>query len=166
MRATHPKIMSKTALTLFVTENFSPVIAGIIMGTLLVTVIGSGAGLALGVVKCIKNDILVNVRKFNKFSEEKNIEKFLIVAVLMLGCVMSMGGFGDTILNFAFMSMGLRGATLFAPLCFAIFCPGRVSAKYAMVSIITGPAIVLLFYLVDITQYYVSFFETVNVVLH
>ena len=38
--------------------------------------------------------------------------------------------------------MGLRGAVAFAPLCFALFAPGRVSKKFAGAAIIAGPALV------------------------
>ena len=148
MRATHPGILSKTALTLFVTENFSPLIGGIIMGTLLITVIGSGAGLALGVVKCIKNDVMTNIARFNKITDRKSTERFLIVIVLFFGCIMSMGGFGDTILNFAFMSMGLRGAAVFIPLNTALWLKSRVNSGYICAAIIAAPITVLIFNLV------------------
>ena len=84
---------------------------------------------------------------------EKITEKKLIVVVLMLACVLSMGPLGDTILNFAFMSMGLRGATIFVPLCFAIFGRGLVCDKYATASIIAGPVTVLVFNIVKVLPF-------------
>ena len=39
--------------------------------------------------------------------------------------------------------MGLRGAVAFAPLCFALFLPGRVSRNYAVVAMIAGPLLVI-----------------------
>ena len=80
-------------------------------------------------------------------------EKKLIVVVLLLACVLSMGPLGDTILNFSFMSMGLRGATVFVPLCFAMFLSGYVPDKYAELSIIFGPATVLLFNLWNVLPF-------------
>ena len=47
MRATHPGIVAKTALTGFVTEYMPPVLSGIVLGTLFIAVVGTGAGLAL-----------------------------------------------------------------------------------------------------------------------
>lgn len=47
MRATHPGIVAKTALTSFVMEYMPPVISGIVLGTLFIAVVGTGAGLAL-----------------------------------------------------------------------------------------------------------------------
>jgi SSS family solute:Na+ symporter len=48
------------------------------------------------------------------------------------------------------MSMGLRGAVIFLPLCCSLWLPGRIAPKYALASIVTGPSMVLLFGLWDI----------------
>lgn len=145
MRATHPGIAAKTALTSFITEYMPPLLGGLMLGTLFVTVVGAGAGLALGVVINIKNDLLSGSSgKYSFISSEK----LLLIITLLLASVLSMGPFGDTILKFAFMSMGLRGATLFAPLCCAIWCRGRVERKYALAAVIAGPVTVLLLNLI------------------
>ena len=60
------------------------------------------------------------------------------------GCL-SCGALGDTILQFAFMSMGLRGAVIFAPLLWALWLPGKVRAKFATAAVIAGPVVVLVF---------------------
>lgn len=154
MRSVHPGITSKIALTYFVTEYMPPVLGGIVLGTLFIAVVGTGAGLALGIARVIKKDIMPTFkfgRKENLFGKVK--EKYLTVFVLLLACVLSMGPIGDTILNFSFMSMGLRGATVFVPLCFAMFLPGRVTNRYAMLSIILGPLTVLLFNLWKILSF-------------
>ena len=145
MRATHPGLVAKTALTSFITEYMPPLLGGLMLGTLFATVVGAGAGLALGVVTSIKNDVLPALaKKFSKLSSEK----LLLVITLLLASVLSMGPLGDTILKFAFMSMGLRGATLFIPLCCAMWCKGRVHSKYALVAVVAGPATVLVLNLV------------------
>lgn len=65
-----------------------------------------------------------------------------MVVILVLACVLSCGPLGDAILGFAFMSMGLRAAAVFAPLCAALFFPGKVDRRWAVVSIIVGPVAV------------------------
>lgn len=152
MRAVHPGIMSKTALTYFVTQYMPPLLSGVVLGALYIAIVGTGAGLALGIAIMFKNDILPLLKNRVKITE-KITEKKLIVVVLMLACVLSMGPLGDTILNFAFMSMGLRGATVFVPLCFAIFGRGRVRDKYATASIIAGPVTVLVFNIVKVLPF-------------
>ena len=39
--------------------------------------------------------------------------------------------------------MGLRGCTVFAPLCFLIWAKGKVSGKFALCSIISGSLVAL-----------------------
>ncbi len=147
MRAAHPGIVAKTALTLFVTEYMPPLFGGVALGALFIAVVGTGAGLALGIATVLKNDVLPLCLK-NKTNSPfigKAAEKSLLVVLLLAASLLSMGSLGDTILNFAFMSMGLRGATIFMPLCCAIWCKGRINAKYACTAIVCGPVLVLLF---------------------
>ncbi|MBR6728801.1 MAG: sodium:solute symporter family protein [Clostridia bacterium] len=142
MRASHPGIMAKTALTLFVTEYMPPLFSGVVLGTLFIAVVGTGAGLALGIATMVKNDVLAKLRPSIC---KKGTERLLIVLLLLTATALSLGSLGDTILSFAFMSMGLRGATIFVPLCCAIWCKGGIDKRYAFTSIIAGPALVLLF---------------------
>lgn len=146
MRSVHPNIMPKTALTLFVTEYMSPLFGGVVLGALFIAVVGTGAGLALGIATVLKNDVLsFKSNKIKSALSDKTVERILITLTILAACLLSMGPFGDTILNFAFMSMGLRGATIFVPLCCALWCSGRIHKKYACISIISGPLLVLIF---------------------
>ena len=129
--ALYPGLTAKTALTTFVTAEMPPVLAGVILGTLFIAVVGTGAGLALGISSILNNDIVKRVT--HKFDDPRK-ESWL-----------STGSLGDTILQFAFMSMGLRGAVVFLPLCAALWLPGRIDRKFAMASIIIAPICVLLF---------------------
>lgn len=138
--ALYPGLTAKTALTTFVTAHMHPVLAGVILGGLFVTVVGAGAGLALGIASVIQNDIVKRLSR-----KERDLSKLWIVLALVAAGLLSCGALGDTILQFAFMSMGLRGAVIFAPLLFALWLPGKVRAKYAIASIIAGPATVLVF---------------------
>ena len=145
MRAHHPGIAAKTALTAFATGYLPPVLSGILLGTLFIAVVGTGAGLVMGISTIIRRDILA--RFFDKAGEDKAgslMGKGIIVLTLLLGVILSSGSLGDTILNFAFMSMGLRGAVVFVPMLCALWAPGKVNRKCAMGAIIAGPVVVLL----------------------
>ena len=48
-------------------------------------------------------------------------------------------------MQFAFMSMGLRGAVIFGPLLCALWLPGRVDRRFAVAAIVAGPLAVLVF---------------------
>ena len=144
MRATHPGIVAKTALTSFVTQYMPPVLSGIVLGTLFVAVVGTGAGLALGISFILNEDIVNRLtHKFDGPEKQRMLGRTWMVVILALACVLSCGPLGDMILGFAFMSMGLRAAVVFAPLVAALFFPGRVSHKFAVAAIIAGPVAVL-----------------------
>ena len=144
MRATHPGIVAKTALTSFVTQYMPPVLSGIVLGTLFVAVVGTGAGLALGISFILNEDIVNRLtHRFDGPEKQRMLGRTWMVVILALACVLSCGPLGDMILGFAFMSMGLRAAVVFAPLVAALFFPGRVSHKFAVAAIIAGPVAVL-----------------------
>lgn len=146
MRAHFPGLAAKTALTAFATEYLPPLLSGVLLGTLFIAVVGTGAGLAMGISTIIRRDI---IQRFSDRIADPRVNevlsKLVILLVLGLGVVLSCGSLGDTILSFAFMSMGLRGAVVFIPMLCALWLPGRVNRNFAMAAVIAGPAAVLLF---------------------
>ncbi len=144
MRAHFPGLAAKTALTTFVTQYMPAGLSGIVLGTLFIAVVGTGAGLALGMSFVLNEDILDRfTHRFDGPGKQKLMGRVWMVLILALACVLSMGSLGDTILDFAFMSMGFRAAAVFASLCAALFFPGRVGRRWAVASIIAGPVAVL-----------------------
>ena len=151
MRANYPGLAAKTALTTFVTQYMPGALGGVVLGTLFIAVVGTGAGLALGMSFVLNEDILNRFTdKFQGAQKQRLMGRVWMVLVLALACVLSMGPLGDTILSFAFMSMGLRAAAVFACLCAALFFPGRVDRKWAAASIIGGLIVSGLAWLVKI----------------
>ena len=145
MRANAPGIAAKTALTSFVLEHLPGLLGGVVLGTLFIAVVGTGAGLAMGISTIVRRDIIFHFTdKFKDPRKNNRLSHIIILLVLVIGCLLSTGKLGDTILSFAFMSMGLRGAVVFVPLCCALWLPGRVNKKWALAAIILGPLLVLL----------------------
>ena len=148
--------VAKTALTSFILDysGMPAILAGIVLGALFIASVGTGAGLALGIATIINRELIQKRGVKTKFSVD-TMNKLLIVIVLVLATALSCTPIGDTILKFAFMSMGLRGCTVFAPLCFLIWAKGKVDGKYALVSIIGGSLVALIlgvFNLFDIVK--------------
>ena len=145
MKLHSPDLSPAQALPTFVMQNTPPIVAGIIMATLLVALVGTGAGLALGMSSMISNDIYKVY--FNKNANDKTLLKatrIIIALILGTAALFTTGNMGSLILGWSFMSMGLRGAVSFAPMCVALFFPGRVNKKFALGAIIAGPAFVLI----------------------
>lgn len=152
--ALYPGLTAKTALTTFVTSHIPVPLAGVVLGTLFVAVVGTGAGLALGISAIINNDVVKKLtRKFDAPERAARLSKVWIVAVLAAACLLSTGSLGDTILRFAFMSMGLRGAVVFVPLICALWFPGRVDRRFATASVVVSPVLVLIFGLMDVLPF-------------
>lgn len=144
MRANFPGIAAKTALTTFVTQYMPAGLSGIVLGTLFIAVVGTGAGLALGMSFVLNEDILDRfTHRFDGPQKQKLMGRMWMILILALACVLSMGSLGDVILDFAFMSMGFRAAAVFAALCAALFFPKRVGRRWAVTSITLGPVAVL-----------------------
>lgn len=136
--------VAKTALTQFVLSYLPPAFGGIVLGALFIASVGTGAGLALGISTILTNDVVKKfTRAFDEPAKAEVLSKALIVIVLAAACLLSTGNLGDIIMNFSFMSMGLRGAVIFVPMTFALFAKGRVESVWALISVIAGPVAVL-----------------------
>ncbi len=155
MKVTEPNLVSaKMAFPQFITEHMPPVLAGVILATLIITVIGTGAGLSLGICTVINRDIVK--KRTHKFDDPKKnlvFTRLLLIGILVLAAVLCICPIGDTILNFAFMSMGLRGAVIFVPLCCALWLRDKVDSRWILVSIIVSPIVVLVFGLLKILPF-------------
>jgi SSS family solute:Na+ symporter len=137
---------AKTALTEFIMHHMPPLLGGVVLATLLIAVVGTGAGLSLGISTILNNDIVKKIT--HKFDEPKKnllISRVFIIAVLVLACVMSEVLGHEAILSFAFMSMGLRGSVIFMPMVLALWAPRRVDSKFIIASVVISPLCVLLF---------------------
>ena len=152
--ALYAGVTAKTALTAFITAHMPPLLAGIVLGALFIAVVGTGAGIALGIATTIANDMVKPlIRRFQQPDATAALSRGLIVIVLAAAGVLACGPLGDTILQFAFMSMGLRGAVVFVPLTCALWLPGRVPRNFILASVIAGPLTVLLFGLWDVLPF-------------
>ena len=155
MRVTEPELASaKMAFPQFIIQHMPPVLAGVILATLIVAVIGTGAGLSMGICTVINRDIVK--KRTHRFDDPKKnlvFSRFLIAGILVLAGVFCICPIGDTILNFAFMSMGLRGAVIFVPLCCALWLRNKVASGWILVSIIVSPVVVLIFGLLKILPF-------------
>ena len=155
MRVTVPTLESaKMAFPMFITEHMPPILAGIILATLIITVVGTGSGLSLGICTVINRDIVK--KRTHRFDDPKKnlvFSRVLIAVILIVAGIFCILPIGDVILNFAFMSMGLRGAVICAPLCCALWLKNKVNPNWILISIIASPIIVLVFGLLDILPF-------------
>ena len=129
----------------FVVNHMPVLFAGVVLGTLLITVVGGGAGLSLGVATIMVNDIYKKVSaRFQSAAVALLATRGTILAVLVISAIIACVVPSATINDFGFLSMGLRGAVVFVPLTYALFLPGRLDWPFALLSTLGGPLGVLL----------------------
>lgn len=133
-----------TALPTFIQTHFSPFVAGLILSTLLISVVGTGASLALSVCTVIKKDMVDRLSpKFREGKKALSFSRFLLFLLLLVTTV-CVRFFDSYIMDVSFLSLGLRANSTFAPLLFALFFPKKVPGKYAVTAMITGVGLMLL----------------------
>ena len=143
MKLNYPGIVTKTALPVFIQDKMPPLIAGIMLATLLVTVTGTGAGLSFGMASMVYRNIYKSIRPNAKEENSKTVIRIILLGIILLGALLCYANLGDTILSWSFLSMGLRGAVAAIPLIFALALPGKVEAKWAIISMFCGAAFTL-----------------------
>lgn len=118
---------------------------GIVLGTLFITVVGGGSGLALGMASILVTDIFARKSKRVKESSRTNliVTRSTIMVILVAAVIVAVLVPGAMINDFGFLSMGLRGAVVFLPMCGGLWLKGRIPGRYALVSIFAGPIAVL-----------------------
>jgi SSS family solute:Na+ symporter len=145
MRATAPAINPREALPLFILQSLPDWFGGLVLATLFIATIGTGAGLVLGVSTMVTEDIY---RPFiaPAATEQQRlwVQRLAVVAFTGLGLAFVSGNLNSLILEWSFLSMGLRGATIFFPLLGAIFARGRIWPRAGVWAIGLGPASAIL----------------------
>ena len=133
------------ALPNFVLDHLPPVLAGATLATLLVAVVGTGAGISLGMSSMFCNDVYKKYINKNA-SDTKNllVARLVVAVILGVAALFTLGDMGTLILEWSFLSMGLRGAVAFGPLLCALFLKGKIGDNFALASMIAGPAVVLI----------------------
>ncbi len=139
MRINFPSIESNQAFPLFIINNMPPLLGGVILATLLLALVGTGSGMALGFGTIITNDIYKVY--FNKNVNSKGeliVTRIVIFISLLISALLSFGDVKSTILKWGFMSMGLRATVLIIPMIGALFFKGKINKTFSILSSILG----------------------------
>jgi len=152
MRVYHPTLENaKNAFPEFVLTYTPDLVSGIIMGTLLLGIIGSGAGIAMAAGISINRDILQPLLHTSRDPKASLWTSRLCIVALLggAGCL-STGLLGDMIQVFSILAAALRAAVTFAPLTCACLLPGRVSRKWMLGAVLAGPLTAIVFSIWDV----------------
>lgn len=121
----------------FVLNHLPPLVAGIVLGTLLITVVGGGAGLSLGMATIIVKDIFKKIsRCLDLPGRELLAMRGTIAVILAAAACVTVSVSGSAINDLGFLSMGLRGSVVFLPLTCALWLPSKIDKSGILASMI------------------------------
>lgn len=128
----------------FIMDHMPPLLAGIIVGTLLLSVVGGGAGLSLGMVTILVKDVYKKLLPAETIKKnEVKITRISLAVILFVAAGLNVMIPGSTINDLGFLSMGLRGSVVFVPLACALWFPGCIRSNMILLSIILAPLAVI-----------------------
>jgi SSS family solute:Na+ symporter len=121
------------------------VIAAFFAAGLLLIVLGTGAGLVLGVTTNIYCDFLSNSQTFLKNIPPIRLLRLITLLVLLLASTLVFTGLDSTILKWSYMSMGLRGSAVFVGLLVLLLFKKHHHNKFILISLYSAPCLYVLF---------------------
>lgn len=134
-----PMIESGQAFPLFIINNMPPFIGGAVLATLLIALVGTGAGMALGFGTVITKDIYKKYINKNADSKrELTVTRIVIIVSLILSAFFTLGNLKSAVLKWGFMSMGLRATVVLIPMICVLFFKSRIKSSFAILSSILG----------------------------
>lgn len=129
LRSSGVDISPSEALSFFIHNHFPPFLAGAIWAGILITVIGTAAGLALGMATNLVSDFLIPARR--QGANALWLNRLMILVVIFGAAAIAALGKASMILEWSYLSMGLRGAGTFFPLVIGILKPGLLPPRWA-----------------------------------
>lgn len=144
MRVRQPGLVASQVLPRFISQNFPPLLAGCLWSGIAITIIGTAAGLCLGIATNLARDlpfVLGRVKPSDRVLLALN--RTTLVVLVFAAALLAYLAPGSLILSWSYLSMGLRGAGTFLPFAAALLCPGRLMPRWAFLSSLSGLVIAL-----------------------
>ncbi len=140
--ASFPEVATASAnvLPVFILHYLPPWAAGVILATLFISVIGTIAGLNLGISTMLTRDIYKPyIAREADDQRALWVQRLLILSLSVIAVVCVRSSFGKLLLGFAFLSMGLRGCTALFQMLGAMFLKRLVTPAGGIAAAILGP---------------------------
>ncbi len=131
--------IASTAFPTFALTCLPHWLGGIVMGTLLVTVIGGCTGIALGSSVIVVRDLFQR-----PLEHSATMVRFTLVGIMSLALVTSLTLTGTLINDLGFLSLGLRAASILIPMGCAMFLPGKYKSRNIIASMLYSVATMLI----------------------
>lgn len=138
MHAHHPEINSIDALPLYLATYLPDWLGGVGLAAVLLSALGSIAGLSLGIGTMLSRDIIQKLWQRATAVKLLWVSRFSVLAVTLCAIVFVFFHLDSSVLEWNYLSMALRGSGIFLPLTFCIFFPGRVRASMGVAAMGAG----------------------------
>ncbi|MBE0583820.1 MAG: sodium:solute symporter family protein [Desulfofustis sp.] len=145
LRAYYPELggSAAQALPFFLTISFPPMVAAFFNAGILLIVLGTGAGLVLGVTTNIYNDFLSQMSIVRQMVQPVRLLRGCALTVLLLASLLVFTGLESTILSWSYLSMGLRGSAVFTGLCVIVFLKRYADSRVLLMLLYLLPVLYL-----------------------
>ena len=140
MRVNYPDILPIDALPMYLLHHMPAWLGGIGLAGLLISVVGSIAGLMLGIATMVARDIFHGVFGVTDNRNLLWINRGTIVVIAACAMLTALANLQSFVLSWNYLSMALRGAGVFLPLTLAVFLPGVLKRRWAISSMIISTA--------------------------
>ncbi len=140
MRAFAPETEPVLVLPMYLLNHENAVLAGIALGGIILSVIGSIGGLSLAVGTMVSKDLLAKCFSVRNDRVLFYMMRTAVVCVIALSAVISLWAAGSEVLFWNYLSMAFRGGGILFPLTIAIWKPHLVSKGWAVFSMASSTA--------------------------
>jgi SSS family solute:Na+ symporter len=140
MKIHEPNIDPAQALPLFAAHYFSPVLSGILLGAILITVITCAGGLALGIATMVTRDLYQHyIRPQMQDREGILVARISIVVMVVLGVLIGGSDVLKLIISYSFLAFAFRADAMLVPVLVAVIGPRlRLNTAGAGVGALAG----------------------------
>ncbi|MEG2174701.1 MAG: sodium:solute symporter family protein [Oscillospiraceae bacterium] len=143
MRMAAPNVPSAQVFPQFLLCSMPPLVGGVALAALLITIVAASASLVLGIGAIFTENIYRRLRPHALDWQQLKMTRVSIVVTLALSLLFTAESLQAGILRWSFLAIALRAAMILLPLCCALFWPGRVDRRFAMAAIVMGPLCLL-----------------------
>lgn len=138
MSVHHPEINPINALPMYLLNYLPEALGGVGVAALLLSALGSIAGLAFGVSTMLTNGVIQKL--FKNLSDERllNISRLNVLLVIVGAVLFTCYHLDSSVLEWSFLSMALRGCGIFLPLTFAVLVTKKFNAATGFYAMLAG----------------------------
>lgn len=140
MHAAHPDILPILVLPIYLLQYQPAWLGGIGIAGILLSLVGSIAGLALGIGTMVSKDLCYEMLHIRTSRTVLWVNRITVLLVTFIASLIAILNLKSQVLGWNYMSMALRGGGVFLPLTLAIFVPGRLTPGWAISSMVLSTA--------------------------